>query len=200
MGSEKIAELFLWAVTGWCGIGLLGTVLSLARERRAEALKHAASVAAVAGVYLLLLLAVSTFQRQREVAIGQNQCFGSLCYRVTAVDEVPGLVSGSPDKVVRVQIAVANGGRSSGSDPGIRAYLLDSRGRRWFALPGLSGNPLTTRVAGGSEIISQPMFRIGSDAAGLALVLTHGNWQARQFLLGDSDSLAHRPTIVPLGR
>jgi hypothetical protein len=196
----KIAVWLFYGVAGWCAIGLLGSILSLARGRRAEALRNGAWVSVVGGAYLLTLLAVSTFQRQRVVAIGQDQCFGSTCFRVTGVDEVPGLIAGSPDRVLRVHIAVTNHGPSAAEDGDIRAYLLDSRGRQWFALPGLSGNRLTSRIAGRSEIISQPMFRVAEDATGLGLVLTHGSWQARQFIVGDSDSLGHRPTVVTLGR
>jgi hypothetical protein len=196
----KIAVWLFYGVAGWCAIGLMGSILSLARGRRAEALKNAVWVAVVGGGYLLTLLAVSTLQKQRVVAIGEDQCFSTVCFRVTGVDEVPGLVAGSADRVVRVRIAVANHGQSAVEDEAIRAYLLDSRGRQWFALPGLSGNRLTSRVAGRSEIISQPMFRVAEDATGLGLVLTHGSWQPRQFILGDSDSLAHRPTVVALGK
>ena len=196
----NIAVWLLYGVAGWCAIGIMGAFLSLVRGRRAEALKNAAWVAALGGAYLLTLLAVSTLQRQRIVAMGNNQCFGSMCFRVTGVDEVPGLVAGATDRVVRVHIAVANHGQSSAEEAAIQGYLLDSRGRQWFALPGLSGNRLTSRVSGNSEIISQPMFRVAEDATGLGLVLTHGSWQPRQFILGDSDSLAHRPTIATLGR
>jgi hypothetical protein len=196
----KIAVWLFFAVAGWCAVGLLGTVLSLARDRRSEALKHAAWVAAVSGVYLLTLFGVSAFQAQRVVSIGQDQCFGSMCFRVLGVDEVPGLVSGSDDRVVQVRIAVANQAHSAAEETAIRAYLRDSRGRDWFPLLGVSGNRLTTRVAGDSEIVSQPMFRVSNDATGLGLILTHGSWQPRNLILGDSDSLAHRPTIVALGR
>ena len=196
----KIAAFLLYAVAGWCAIGLLGTLLSLARGRRSEALKHAAWVAVVGGMYLMLLLATSIVQRQRVIAIGQDQCFGTMCFRVTAVDEVPGLVAGSTDRVVRVRIAVSNRGTSSDEETGLRAYLLDSQGRPWDALPGLSGNPLSSRVAANSEVVGQPMFRVAANSTGLGLVLTHGTWQRRQLILGDSDSLAHKPTIVDLGR
>jgi hypothetical protein len=196
----KIAEWIFFAVAGWCAFGLLGTVVSLARNRRPEAVKNIAWVATVAGVYLMVLLAVSAIQKQRVVALGQEQCFGAMCFRVTGVDEVPGLVSGSPDRVIRVRIAIANHSRSAEEEPAIHAYLLDSRGRHWTTLSGLSGNHLTGRVAGGSEIVSQPMFLVASDATGLGLVLTHGSWQPRNLIIGDSDSLAHRSTVVALGR
>jgi hypothetical protein len=196
----KIAELLLWAVAGWCAIGALGTTLSLSRGRRAEALHHAAWVAGIAGAYLLILLGVSVTQRQRVVGLGQEQCFGTMCFRVTAVDEVPSLVAGATDRTLQVRIAVSNHGPAAGDQSSIHAYLLDSRGRRWEPLPGLSGNALGTRIASGSEFVSQPMFRIPSDAAGLGLVLTHGGWQPRRFILGDPESLGHRPEIIDLGR
>jgi hypothetical protein len=196
----KVTELLLFGVAGWCGIGLVGIAISLARGRRAEAVKHSASIAMVAGIYLLLVLAVSLAQRQRVVAMGQDQCFDVMCFAVVAVDEVPGLVAGDDGRVVRATIRVANHGRQAQAEGSISAYVVDSRGRIWVPLPGLSGNRLNGRVAGGSEMVSQPMFRIAKDSEGLGLVLTHGSWQPGRLVIGDSDSLGHRRTVVALGR
>jgi hypothetical protein len=196
----KVAEVVLVAVAGWCGIGAVGVLVSLARGRRAEALKHSASIAAVAGIYVLVLLGVSAMQKQKVVAIGQAQCFGEMCFAVTGVDEVPGLVAGDDGRVVRVAVRVSNRGKAAEEDGAIEAYLVDSRGREWGPLAGLSGNRLPGRVAGGAEMVSQPMFRVAKDSAGIGLVLTHGRWQWRRLLIGDSDSLEHKRTVVGLGR
>jgi len=196
----RIAELLLFGVVAWCLIGAAGIAISLMRERRAEALRHSAWLAFVAGVYLLVLLSVSVFQRQRIVPIGQDQCHGEMCFAVAGVDEVPGLVAGDDSRVVRVTIRVTNHGHSAQSEGPIEAYLLDSRGRIWTPLAGLSGNRLNSRVAGGSQMLSQPLFRVAKDAAGLGLVFTRGPWQPGRLVIGDTDSLGHRPTIVPLGR
>ena len=196
----KVTELLLYGVAGWSGIGVVGVGISLARRRRAEAKKHSAWIAAVAGVYLLVLLGVSLGQQQKAVAIGQDQCFEEMCFAVTAVDEVPGLVVGDDSRVVRVTIRVTNRGSTSRADEAISAYIADSRGRKWEQLAGLSGNRLNARVASGGQMVSQPMFRVAKDAAALGLVFTHGAWQPRRLLIGDSDSLGHRKTMVALGR
>jgi hypothetical protein len=196
----ELTELLLFGVVAWCGIGLAGIALSLARDRRAEALRHSVWLALVAGVYLLVLLGVSGTQRQKVVPMGRDQCFDEMCFAAVGVDEVPGLVAGDDARVVRVAIRVTNHGHSAESERLIEAYLLDSRGRVWPPLAGLSGNRLNGRVAGGSEMVSQPMFRVAKDSTGLGLVFTHGPWQPGRLVIGDSDSLGHRPTVVPLGR
>jgi hypothetical protein len=196
----RVAELGLLAVAGWTAIGAAGTAVSLARGRGAEAARHVAWIAMVSGAYVLVLLGVSEFQRQRVVGLGQDQCYGAMCFAVVGVDEVPGLVAGDDGRVVRVAIRVSNHGHAAESEGRIEAYLVDSKGREWAPLPGLSGNRLNSRVAGGSEMVSQPLFRVAEDSESLALVLTHGNWQPGRLVVGDSDSVGHRRTVVPLGR
>jgi len=41
---------------------------------------------------------------------------------------------------------------------------------------------------------------VAADASGLGMVLTHGRWQPGVLVIGDSDSLWHRRTVVDLGR
>jgi len=196
----KFTELLLFGVLAWCAIGAAGIVISLVRERRAEALKHSVWLALVAGLYLLVLLAVSGAQKQTIVPLGKDQCYDEMCFAVVGVDEVPGLVAGDDARVIRVAIRVTNHGTSAEAERLIEAYLLDSRGRVWKPLAGLSGNRLNGRVAGGSQMLSQPMFRVAKDSTALGLVFTHGLWQPGRLVIGDSDSLGHRPTVVALGR
>jgi len=196
----KIAEWLLLAVAGWSAIGVAGIAISMARGRKEEAVKHTAWLATVVGVYLLVLLGVSAIQKQRVVAIGQDQCYDKMCFAVIAVDEVPGLVAGDEGRVVRAAIRVANHGRSAEAERLIEAYLVDSKGREWGPLPGLSGNRMVSRVAGGSQMLSEPMFRVAKDSTGLGLVFTHGSWQPGRLVIGDSDSLGHKRTVVMLGR
>lgn len=190
----------LFGVAGWFAIGFIGIGISLFNGSRRKALKHTFSLAVVAAIYLLVLLGVSVVQRQKVVPIGQDQCFEEMCFAVVAVDEVPGLVAGDDARVERVSIRVTNHGHSAEAERLIRAYLVDSRGRTSDPLPGLSGNWLNGRVAAGSQLVSQPMFRVAADATRLGVVLSHGSWQPGRLVIGDSDSLAHRPTIVALGR
>ena len=194
----KLTGLLFFAVVGWTGLGAVGVLISLARGRRAEAIRHSAWLAAVLGLYLVILLTVSVVQPQRVLSIGQDQCFDKMCFAIVGADEVPGLITGDTSRVVRVSVRVSNRGGSSNSDKLVRAYLTDSKNRIWLPLPGVSGNRLSARVAGGSEMFSQPMFRVASDSDSLALVFSHGNWQRGRLTIGDSDSIAHRPDLVQL--
>lgn len=196
----KLTEFLLYGVAGWCAIGGAGVAISLVRGHRTEALKHVFSLAIVAGIYLLVLLGVSVVQKKKVISIGQDQCFDEMCFAVVGVDEVPGVVAGDDSRVVRVAIRVTNHSRSAKAESQIEAYLLDSRGMVSKPLQGLSGNRLNARVAGGSQMLSQPMFRVTKDSAGLGLVFTHGPWQRRRLTIGDSDSIGHPQTIVMLGR
>ncbi len=196
----RVTELLLYGVAGWCSIGLVGVVISEMRGRRKEAIRNSLWIAAIVGTYFAVLLGCSAIQPQKVIAIGQDQCYATMCFTVTAVDEVPGLVAGDEGRVVRVAIRVANHGPSGDAETLLFPYLTDSKGRAWEPLPGLSGNRLNQRVASGGQLVSQPMFRVAINSTGLGLVLTHGNWQRRRLVIGDSDSLGHRRTVVDLGR
>jgi len=58
---------------------------------------------------------------------------------------------------------------------------------------------LATKVAGGASVVSEPVFNLAGDATGLRLVFTHGWKQPGLLILGDSDSVLHRKTVVELG-
>lgn len=193
-------ELLLLALLGWTAIGAVGTVVSLIQRQRAKALRGVAWIAGVWVVYLATLIGVSLRQNQRVVAMGQQQCFDEMCFTVTAVNEVRGFLTHNERRLLRVSVQVSNHGHKAESEGLIRAYLVDSRGRLWGESPGLSGVRLTTRVAAGGSIVSEPVFDVASDATSLELVFTHGQRQPGALVIGNSDSFLHRRTIVPLGR
>jgi hypothetical protein len=150
-------------------------------------------------VYLCVVIGVSLGQGQRVVAMGEPQCFDDMCFRVTRVEEVPGFLIRDGRRLLRVSVQVTNKGRKAQSEGLIRAYLVDGQGRRWEMSPGVNGVELTARVAGGSSVVSEPVFKVAADASGFGLVLTHGRWQPGVLVIGDSDSLWHRKTVVDLG-
>jgi hypothetical protein len=99
-----------------------------------------------------------------------------------------------------VTVRVTNRGSSAKGEGLIRAYLMDGQGRRWEETAGVNGVGLTAKVAGGGTVLSEPVFKLAGDATGLRLVLTHGWRLPRVLVMGDSDSLLHRKTVVELGR
>jgi hypothetical protein len=196
----KATEILLLGLVGWTAIGVMGVGVSQWRGERQRVRQGVGWLIGVWVVYLSVLIGVSLGQGQRVVALGEPQCFGEMCFRVTRVEEVPGFLIRDGRRLLRVSVQVTNKGRKAQRDKLIRAYLVDGQGRRREMSPGVSGVELTARVAGGGSVMSEPLFKVAADASGLGLVLTHGRWQPDLLVIGDSDSLLHRKTVMALGR
>jgi hypothetical protein len=196
----RLTELLLAGVVGWTGIGLVGLVVSRRRGELERIRRGVAWLVVVWVVYLVTLVGVSLGQRQRVVALGQEQCFGQMCFTVTGTEEVPGYLIRDGRRLVRVSVRVMNKGKNAENEGLMRAYLVDAQGRRWEESAGVSGVRLTTTVAGGDSVVSEPVFKVAGDAIGLKLVLTRGWRQPGVLVIGDSDSMLHRRTVVDLKR
>ena len=197
----NLRELLLLALVGWTAIGAVGVTISLVRRERAKALRHLGWIAGVWATYLAVLVAVSLRQPQKTVAIGQDQCYDEMCFTVTGVEEVPGFLIHDGSRLFRVSVRITNHARGrTESEKLIRAHLVDAQGRRWEESAAISGVPLTSRVAAGDSVVSEPVFKVAGNATGLGLVFTHGRRQPGVLVIGASDSLLHRRTVVPLGR
>jgi hypothetical protein len=196
----NVRELLLLALAGWTAIGVVGTSVSFATGERAKAVRGIGWIVGVWLVYLGVLIAVSLKQKQRVVAIGQPECFNSMCFTVTHVDEVAGLPPQNDRRLVRVTINVKNRGHKRTGDDRIQVYLIDAQGRQWGETPGLSGVRLTARVGPGDSVLSEPVFAVTTNATALELIFTQGKRQPGVLVIGDTDSLLHQRTIIPLGR
>ena len=200
----SVQELLLIALVGWTAIGILGVVIALARRERVRVRKGLIWLVGVWAVYLGVLVGVSLLQPRRVVAMGLDQCYDEMCFAVMGVEEVPrylGLTGvGDGSRLLRVTVRVTNRGRGKTESEGlIRAYLVDGQGRRWEESRGVNGNRLTGKVEAGGMMVSEPVFKVAGDASGLGLVFTHGRWQPGVLVIGESDSLFHRRTVVLLG-
>ena len=193
-------ELLLGGLVGWTTLGVAGVGVSWLRSERLRVRRGVAWLAGVWVVYLAVLIGVSLGQKQKLVAVGQLQCFDDMCFTVTGVEEVKGFLIRDGRRLIRVTVRVTNRGHSAESAGLIRAYLMDAQGRRWEESAGVNGVGLTAKVAGGDSVMSEPVFKVAGDATGLRLVLTHGWKQPGILVIGDSDSLLHRKTVVELGR
>lgn len=196
----NLRELLLLGLFGWTAIGIAGTAVSLFRHERTKALSGFKWIIGVWAVYLAILLTVSLRQKQRVVAIGQPQCYDEMCFTVTGVSDVPGLLAQDRRRLLQVSIEITNNGHKPESEGLIQAYLIDAQGRLWGELPGLSGVRLTVKVPPGKSVVSEPVFAVSQSATGLKLVFTHGHWQPGILVIGNSDSLLHKRTVVPLGQ
>jgi hypothetical protein len=196
----RATELLLLGLVGWTAIGVAGVAVSQWRRERQRVRRGVAWLAGVWVVYLGLVVGFSLVQRQRVMAIGEPQCFDEICFTVTGAEEVPGFLIKDGRRLVRVSVRVTNRGRKAQSEGLIWAYLVDAQGRRWEESSGVNGVGLTARVTGGDSVVSEPVFKVAGDATGLGLVFTHGYWQPGVLVIGDSDSLLHRRTVVKLDR
>jgi hypothetical protein len=211
VAGMKWQELLLLGLVGWTLLGIVGMTISAVRTRlgfEGERERVRNGVIAIVGVwflYMAVLLGVSLGQRQKVVAMGQEQCFDDMCFAVTGVEEVQRFLGangiGDGSRLVRVKVVVRNKGRGkTQAEKAIEAYLVDGQGRRWEESRGVNGNRLTDRVVAGQKIVCEPVFKVAADASELGLVLTHGLWQPGRLVIGDSDSLLHKRTVVALGR
>jgi hypothetical protein len=196
----RATELLLLGTAGWTGLGVLGVLMSRLRGERLRVRRGIAWLVGVWVVYLGVLVGVSLVQKQKVVAIGEAQCFDEMCFAVTGVEDVPRFLVRDGRRLLRVSVQVTNRGGSAQSERLIRAYLIDAQGRRWQESSGVSGVGLTARVVRGGSVLSQPVFIVAGDATGLGLILTRGWRQPGVLVIGDSDSLLHRRTMVKLGR
>jgi hypothetical protein len=196
----KAAEILLLGLVGWTAIGLVGVGVSWRRRERQKVRHGVGWLVGVWVVYLCVLIGVSLGQGQRVVGLGEPQCFDEMCFRVIRVEEVPGFLIRDGRRLLRVSVQLTNKGRKAQRERLIRAYLVDGQGRRWEMSAGVNGVELTARVVGGDSVVSEPVFKVAADASGLGLVLTHGPWQPALLVIGDSDSLLHRKTVMKLGR
>jgi hypothetical protein len=195
-----LRELLLLGVLGWSALGVVGVTMSLRLGQRGQARRNALWLVGVWVAYGAVLGGSSLLGRQRVVAMGADQCFGQTCFAVLRAEALPVTAGDTGGGVLRVSVRVTNRGHGAEAERRMRVYLVDAQGRRWEPLPGLSGNPLTGRVAAGAVMVSEPVFRVARDSSGLRLVFTRGFWQMGTLVIGDSDSLGHRRTVVELGR
>ncbi len=194
-------ELLLLVLMGWTAVGAIGVTVSLAKQERAKALRHFMWIVGVWVFYMTVLLWTSLTQPQKTVAIGQDQCFDEMCFAVMQVQELPGFLIQDGSRLIRVSVRISNHGKGKTQSEGlIQAYLIDKQGRKWAESTAVSGVRLTARVAAGDSVVSQPVFKVAKDATGLGLVFSHGQRQPGVLVIGDSDSLLHRRTVVWLDR
>lgn len=192
-------EFLLFLLAGWTLIGAAGVTISLTRRERSKGLRNFLWILAVWAIYMGMLAWSSRTQPQKIVALGQDQCFDKMCFAVTAAQDVPGEARDG-SRLVRVSVRIVNRSKEKTQNDGlIRAYLVDGQGHKWVESAAVSGVRLTARLVAGGSAVSQPVFKVPGDDSGLALVFTHGHGWPGALVIGDSDSLWHRRTVVPLG-
>jgi hypothetical protein len=191
--------LLLLILVGWTLIGVLSVTLSSVRREYALVRRHLAFIGGIWLLYIAVLLTISLRARPRLIPPGQEQRIGELGFTVIRAETLPGYLVSHGEHVLRVPVRITNHDREDRQrDQRLTAYLIDSQNRHWYEIPGLQGVRLSTPVAPGSSIVSEPVFKVAGDATGLRLVFTHGHRLPNLLLLADRDSLLHPLVSVPL--
>ncbi|WP_263383209.1 hypothetical protein [Granulicella arctica] len=195
-------EYLALALELWTVVGLLGLTVSLVRREHQKIWQGVGSLVGVWVVYLSVLAVVSHRQPEQRIAMGQPACIHTLCFTVERVEEVPGFPARNHERLLRLTVPVTNRGKSEAQE-NLRGYLLDAQSRIWALSDAVSGNPLSGRVLAGMTTVSVPVFRLAPDATGLELILRHERWTRwlrHALVIGDPESLGHRPRVMVLDR
>ena len=196
----NLREFLLFVLAGWTVVGTAGVTISLVKRERSKALRNFVWIVAVWAIYMAVLIWSSWTQPQKIVALAQDQCFDDMCFAVTEAQDMPGFSVQDASRLVRVTVRISNhAAEKTQQDKHIQAYLVDKQGRQWIESTAVSGVRLTAKLAASGSAVSQPVFKVPHDATGLGLVFTHGRGWPGALVIGDSDSLRHRRTVVWLG-
>ena len=144
--------------------------------------------------------------------MNENQCFDDICFAATSAETLPAV--GKPPQtaaardifyLVTVRVSSRARGRvQRAKDAAVE--LVDSQRRRYpqsaagqAAYESAKGPslPLSGAVAPGESFSSVRVFEVPEDAGPVGLVVIHGASQ-EWFIVGDSMSLFHKPTIISL--
>jgi hypothetical protein len=199
---------------------VLGTAMALVhalyltvRGRRAAALQALKRLGLALGTYLGVVVLVSLLSPGRVLALNEDQCSDDWCLAVEDVSLAKTLGSASSPArangtfyVVRLRVS-SRARRVTQRENGVSAYLIDDRATPYP--PSASGQQAYESANGVTRSLSDPIgpgasfrttrvFDIPDRAHGLGLVLKHAG--PGPLIIGDSQSLFHKPTVVRLGR
>ena len=193
-------------------LATIGTVFRIAylqlRGRRDECGTPMRRWAVCAGLYVLVLLATSAIEPQKVVAMGQPRCFDEWCVAVDASSrqDVIGSAHARGTYVI-VRARILNHGRGRRQrERDVYALLRDDQGNQYrqsaegqSALTRLTGNSsqLTDPIEAGASMSVSLVFDVAKQPQSLQFIVAHA-WFPHALIIGDSESLFHRPTVVLL--
>jgi hypothetical protein len=203
-----IFDLLLLLTVSAAAVALPRGAYLLARGRWRAARRTVLGLGAVLGLYAATLVMVSLVSPQRVMGLHQDRCFDDWCLsveRVAHLRAIGAVAARGKFYLVTVQVSSrAKGIVQRALDA--QVYLLDARGQRYDPAPapqraldaaGAGGQPLDTELPPGGSFTRTVAFDLPPHARRVSLVVAHGLFPA-VLVIGDPQSLLHRPTIVPL--
>jgi len=222
VGHAHGVGLLLLVAVGFGGLALTAGTLIAWRARRGRLARgFLAGLVGMAGLYLATRVTVSAASQPQVLAPGEVKRFCGFyldCHLGVSVDDVRTARSlGAPSQTVTatgtfriVTLRISSDARRATLAPyGLLAVVVDEQGRRYprdraaeRALLGPDADrPLEREVAAGDSYTRTLVFDLPADAARPALSVTQGalpDVLIEWFLIGDEDSLFHKPTLLGL--
>jgi hypothetical protein len=123
-----------------------------------------------AGVYFVIVIAVSIFSPPRVYHVGDAQCFDDWCITVVGAQWTSAAAIGRYE----VRLRLSNRARRVPmGEKGTVVYLTDAQGRRYDPLPDGADVPLDVMLQPGTSIDATRRFDVPRDTPNLGLVYAH---------------------------
>jgi hypothetical protein len=167
--------------------------LAALRRRPARAGATLRRLGIMVGVYIGTVIVVSLLSPRRVLNVGDAQCWDDWCIAVTDLHRSAAEGAQSYEVTLRVS---SRARRRAQRERGVHVYPMDDRGRCY--------DPETDPAAVPFDVLLQPQqaitmtrrFNIPADAHDPVLVVSHDGWFPGNLIIGDSESLFHKRTVI----
>jgi hypothetical protein len=144
--------------------------------------------------YMVVVAIVSLTSPQQVVRLNQPQCFDDWCISVAHVEQTT--LGAEVSYAVTLRLS-SRALRRPQRESAVSVYVLDERGRRYDPADAPGAVPLDVLLEPGESRSTTRIFTLPTDARRPGLVVAHG-WFPGLFIVGDGQSLFHKPIVVPL--
>lgn len=172
-------------------------LVSLATRKLQLAKKRLLLLASILGGYFAVLLAVSAVSPPKLIPESEDECFDDWCIAVSHA----GFVAAERDSVLyKVDFRLSNHARGrSQRETGVSVFLIDSAGQYHPELPASGMQPpFDITIPLHSTVSTSRLFRLPPGVQPRAIKVSHGHGMGT-VIIGDGDSLLHKPTVISLG-
>jgi hypothetical protein len=174
---------------------LVAAAVSALRRRRARATALLRWLGTFVAAYLGVVILVSLVSPRRVLDVGDEQCFDDWCIAVTDVRREP---SGAGVRYALTLRVSSRARRRPQRERGIGVYLMDDRGRCYDPVPDPEEVPFDVLLRPGEAVNITRVVEVPAEAERPVLVVSHGGGFPGCFIIGDSESLFHKRTVVRL--
>jgi hypothetical protein len=183
-------------------IGTLGTfavVLVLLVRRRSRAAAVVGSRWALCfGLYIATIVVVSLLSGSRVLQPGERRCFDDWCLAVESARVIHNPVRAD---IKQYSVGMRISSRARGEtqrEKGVAVYLIDAQGHRYGAALDSSEVRFDLLLGPGESVAVARRFEIPSAVHGLALIVRHEGFYPGALIIGDEQSLFHKPMLLDL--